>query len=371
MSNIIRAPEDLLRYLPASEALRKRISDAISAQAEGHPFAVTKYYLEEVIDRDNSQDPLLEVILPNLDYLHQTDDSFGHITSVDSRKMSHSPYFVQKYESNAILLVTPHCDQFCSHCFRKKTANSLGVISEDSLREVFRDLAMPAADDFQELIISGGEPMTMPVSLWEELAKLKEELNLERSQRGVLPLEVSLNTRQVVVNPRKMLENEALLDALEKLEPFNIGIHILHPREITEDLKKILAKLKEYSKFLFTVHPILKDINNDPDILNEMYLKLARMGVIPKDLIHPVKSGIPASRCIDLEESMAIARDLMRRLPGCLTPKLVCCTPSHGKSTVDPYHLKTNGEYGYDIRDGEIYGLRTKDGTSNQPANVF
>lgn len=368
---IIRDPDALSEFFPQA-AFADRIAKVRAAIARGHHFAVTRYYLTNVIgDKADLNDPLLSVILPDIMDL-DVEQGGGHIASVDEMRFTESPYLVQKYEGNAIMLVTDHCSQRCTHCFRKNVTDEMGVIPEHEVRKIFSDLSgNPKGDRIYEIIVSGGDPFTLPPAILRLIETCASQVNAIRHQRNSAPVRVSMNTREPVVAPDRILENPGLIEALSGLKPMSIGLHVLHPREITRDFCRVIEKLRSVASLLCTVHPILKGVNDDPDVLIDLYTRLAALGVLPHQLIHPLKSGIPAQKCVSLDRSMEIARELVKRLPGSLMPKLVCCTPSRGKSTVDPFHCKMDGTYGYDIRDGEIAGLRTKDGKLDQLADVF
>ena len=366
--NIIHNPDDIEALMPE---IHDRIDQSRRAIAKGHAFAVTREYLENVIGMPaDPADPLLSVIFPDESDVN-TENDVGHLASIDKRRVTKSDAITQKYIGSVIMTVTSVCHQRCAHCFRKNVNDTIRVISEEAIEQAFEELDSVGGDDIFDVIMSGGEPLTVKPALIEKIASQKDELNRKRAQRGVPPIHISINTREPVVMPSSILNNPDMIEAIRHLDPLVISMQILHPREITQGFKDIMQIFHGMGIGLRTNHPILKGVNDDPAVLVEMYTKLAGHGVFPKDLIHPIKSGIPREKCVTLERSMEIMRELIRRLPGTLLPRLQCCTPNLGKSFIDPFHMKKDGTFGYDVENDEIIGLRTKDGEKNQPASAM
>lgn len=366
---IIHNPDDLEKIMPE---IHDRIDQTRTAMAKGHQFAVTGEYLENVIGMPaDSSDPLLSVILPDESDM-DTENDVGHLASNEERRVTDSSAIAQKYIGSVIMTVTSACHQRCTHCFRKNVNDTIQVISSEAIEKTFSDIeSNPGGDDIFDIIMTGGEPLTVRPELIEKVALERDKLNRKRAARGVPPLHISINTREPVVMPSTILNSPDMIEAIRHLNPLVISIQILHPREITQGFIDVMRIFRSMGIGLRTNHPILKGVNDDPNILHEMYTKLAEHGVFPKDLIHPIKSGIPKEKCVTMERSMEIMRELVRRLPGTLLPRLQCCTPNLGKSFIDPFHMRRDGTFGYDIENGEIVGLRTKDGERNQPASAM
>jgi len=365
---IIRNPDDMEAVMPE---IHDRIDASRKAIAKGHPFAVAGEYLQNVIGMPaDLNDPLLSVILPDESDI-ATDNDVGHLVSIENRRVTKSPAITQKYIGSVIMTVTSVCHQRCTHCFRKNVNDTISVLSDEAINQAFEDLDSIGGDNIFDIIMSGGEPLTVKPALIEKIALQRDQLNRKRGLRGVPPIHFSINTREPVVMPSTILNNPEMIEAIRHLNPLVISIQILHPREITHGFVDVMRIFRGMGIGLRTNHPILKGVNDDPNVLREMYTKLAEHGVFPKDLIHPIKSGIPREKCVTLERSMEIMRELVKRLPGTLLPRLQCCTPNLGKSFIDPFHMKKDGTFGYDMENGEIIGLRTKDGEKNQPASAM
>jgi len=365
---VISNPEEIVHFFNPSQHKRVQmeIDQCKQAIAKGHDFCVSTYYLENVI-RNNINHPLLRVILPQIDDLNVIAETGIHCSD-NTVKIVDSRYWIQKYMANGILLCTNKCLQRCVYCFRKKSENPSEIPLEE-IDKIFHEIsANDPHENLIEIILSGGDPLTCRSETLRQIAENLSKLNSIRQN----PLMLDIHTRQPVVAPHTVLRSE-ILNVIAELQPSSIDLHIIHPDEITDGFEKVCQALQGINPriSLRTIHPFLKGINDSSGILIEMYRKLGNLDVFPRDIILTIPGGAAPSLRVDLDTAMKIMRELRKYLPGHLLPNLVVCSPSHGKCYVDPHHLKENGEFGYDIRDGLIQGLFIKDSEKKQQISLF
>src|SRR5690606_5075971 len=88
-----------------------------------------------------------------------------------------------------------------------------------------------------------------------------------------------------VFNPMRIYEDEELLQLIrENSSPdkrIYIMAHINHPREITEQAKKGFQALHDAGAIVVNQTPVLKGINDDPNVLGELLDRLSWAGVTP------------------------------------------------------------------------------------------
>jgi lysine 2,3-aminomutase len=356
----ITKPHQILDYFTSdkiTEDLIRKIQEAELAVERGHIFGITEFYMLNVIKGD-PENKILNAVLPSLDDLVVEE---GQHLSELTVKVSDSKFLIQKYVSNALIMITDKCPQKCSYCFRKNH-NSFSITRED-IDHLIEDLKKTNSS-LVELIITGGDPLYVKIDLLDYLADKLNELNQTIGRR----IMIDLNTRMPIVAP--YLFDDRLYDVIRKLGIGSIGLHIIHPGEITDEFKEVCMNLYSLNPIplsLRTVHPMLKGINDDAEILIDLYRRLgSELHVVPKDLILPLTIGAGAEKRLTLDRGMEIARELMMKLPGQLLPKLVVCSPMYGKSYVDPFHQKADGSFGYDVIKGHYIGLMIKDGSNSQ-----
>lgn len=191
----------------------------------------------------------------------------------------------RKYIRRVVVTITTNCGAFCRFCFRKQRAiakkpNMSGFEIERAVDYVRGDSRI------NEVLISGGDPFTVP-------KLLEYSLGVFRRIPHVNPLRIG--TRMPIVDPKGITVGMADMVASyqEKDKPVEVGIHINHPAEITDEAKEAFCRLRKRGIFLYSQTVILKGINNNADTLLELFSKLRNNGVQPLYVFNcmPIQGG--------------------------------------------------------------------------------
>jgi lysine 2,3-aminomutase len=281
----------------------------------------------------------------------------------EQRKQDESTHLIQKNQPSMIIRLTNLCAQICSYCLCTEN-DKPDIMEHAQITEVFKRIGNDTS--VREIVLSGGDPLFVKPATLEFVAKSIAEANRMREK----PLLVALSTRLPVVAPN-LLEG-ARMDALIKLNPAHLDIHILHPDEITPEFVSVCNRLNASVPGISikTVHPLLHGINDSAEVLSMLYLRLdSEARVRPRDLIMPMPGATPEQLMVSLESGMRIMRELKKTLPGKLVPTLTVFSPDQDakNSDVDPFHMKKDGTFGFDIENGFISGLFFNDGSGLQP----
>jgi len=353
---VIGSVDELRRVLPA-------ISDAQAAEmkevAGTYPFRIPRYYVENVLLNDPA-DPLWELALPGKAELFDAGTERWDAFQLGGKAVEH-PRWIQKYRYEVLLRMTNFCSGLCRYCYLKNRENIQGFITHPEIDDMFdqaettlRPGANGAARELREIVLSGGDPMTVPGDYLEHLADRVERLNAILSRR----ITVTIHTREPVWFPTRVLRTPRLLEAMKRLRPSSYILHVVHPREVTPRLLEAMSVLAELGgrrqPLMLTQHPLFRGINNDAAVITEMYDKLDAGDVVVKPyyLIHPFPDGTLPRHRLTLKESQLILRGLASA-PGTRVPLLTVPTPM-GKCVVGPWEeLVDRGGY---------YLLHTKDG---------
>src|SRR5690606_35805573 len=132
---------------------------------------------------------------------------------------------VHRYPDRVLMLVTTQCASYCRYCTRSRvvgdpTANFSRADHEAQL-EYLRN-----ASQVRDVLLSGGDPLTMPERMLEYLlAQLREIPHIEI---------IRIGSRVPVFLPQRITDE--LVEMLRKYHPLWINIHVNHPREITPEL---------------------------------------------------------------------------------------------------------------------------------------
>lgn len=295
---------ELLRLLD----LEPRQLPQVQLAGAAFPLRVPRYYLG-LMRRGDPGDPLLAQVLPSLSEGLAVDgftaDPVGDMSACRDGGV------LQKYRGRALMVTTGACAVHCRYCFRRHFP-----YAEQSVLGHWREAldSLRAMTDVSELILSGGDPLTLSDGRLGRLVAEAEEVPQLRRLR--------IHSRVPVVLPRRV--TGPLVDILSggRLRPVLV-IHANHPREITPELGRALGPLAAAGVTLLNQAVLLKSVNDDADTLVTLSESLHGIGVLPYylHLLDPVAGAarfeVPNARAEQLYEA------LRTRLPGYLVPRMV------------------------------------------------
>ena len=354
--DLITSVDQLRKVLPA-------ITDAMAATMAGiaqrYTFRLPRFYAEKILLNDVN-DPLWDLALPNEGELSDTGEERWDAFQLADRVVNH-PRWIQKYRYEALLRVTDFCSGLCRYCYLKNRDVTPGRISQQEIDAMFDQAEQsPGRSELREIILSGGDPLAVPPAVLEHVALRMQRLNQTVARR----ITVTIHTREPVWYPQRITGNIALHQALKKLSPSSYILHVVHPREVTTELRQAMLALTELADsrrpLMMAQHPLFRGINNDASIITDMYDRMDSGPVVfkPYYLIHPFPDGTLPRHRLTLPESQKILRDLASA-PGTRVPLLTIPTPM-GKCVIGPYEPL--------IDRGGYYLLHTKDGVPVQYA---
>ena len=256
------------------------------------------------------RDPLLLQVLPSR---HENDDSAGYGSDpLGEREAMRAPGLLKKYEGRALLITTSACAIHCRYCFRREFPytehQSESKRWSAALEEIARDSSI------EEVILSGGDPLSLSDA---RLATLTDAIAKIRHVRRI-----RVHTRQPVVLPSRV--DSGLIAWLKGIGvPTVIVLHSNHPNEIDDEVREACVRLRQTGVTLLNQAVLLRDVNDNADILAELSQKLFDAGVLPYYL--HVLDRVRGAAHFDISEdsARALAGQLAARLPGYLVPRLV------------------------------------------------
>ncbi|MEQ6884271.1 EF-P beta-lysylation protein EpmB [Salicola sp. Rm-C-2C1-2] len=313
-----RWQKELGRAITTPEALCQRLSlpeSMIAGMAAGHrqfPIRAPEPWLQR-IEPGNPDDPLLRQILP---FPEEGEDHTGYVSDpleeVSGDDASAASGLVHKYASRALLMVTGACAINCRYCFRRHfpyDEHQLGGSGWDEA--LARIQADPAIN---EVIFSGGDPLASPDRLLARLAAAVAAIPTVQRLR--------IHTRLPVVIPQRV--NADLLEWLSQTPLQKVLVlHINHPAEIDDDVRRALRALADTGATLLNQAVLLRRINDNAETLERLSERLFECGVLPYYLhaFDPIAGA--AHYDTGDEKARELARQLIERLPGFLVPRLV------------------------------------------------
>jgi len=305
MAEAIRDPAELLKILELDVALLPGAHLA----AEKFSLRVPRGFVARMRPRDPG-DPLLRQVLPLGDELHDTPgfvgDPVGDLAAVTG------PGILRKYQGRTLLIASGACAVNCRYCFRREFPYGEGVAASARWAPALDALAGDTS--LRELILSGGDPLTLTNTRLTELLPLLDRLPALGRLR--------LHTRLPVVLPERL--DAGFLAWVRALPvPLIVVIHANHANEIDSSVGVALQALKSAGATLLNQSVLLHGVNDSAASLAALSETLFENGVLPYylHLLDRVRGAahfeVPAVRARELMRSMVAT------LPGYLVPRLV------------------------------------------------
>lgn len=245
-------------------------SHTLEQVAKQYKFQATEYYLD-LINWNDPNDPLKRLIVPHLEEL----DDWGTLDACDEASNTQLNGVQHKYPDTALMLVTNTCATLCRYCFRKR-------LFLDGNHEVSPNIAgsieyISNHKEITDVLLTGGDPLTLPT---RKLEKIFVELGRLDHVKAV-----RLGSKVPAFDPWRLTEDKRLqsiiTDFLHTGKTLYLIAHFDHPREITQEAITQLRLFRKLGVVMVNQCPILRGINDDPDILSELYKSLSSIGVAP------------------------------------------------------------------------------------------
>jgi len=288
-----------------------RLDGVREAQAE-FPFRATDYYLSLVRPGD-PDDPILRQVLPDGRELQDPTGGFCADAVGDLHPGNHPvPGLVHKYRGRALLVTTGACPVHCRFCFRRnypyQELAEAGRLHSQALDVIAADVSIT------EVILSGGDPLSLSdESLAGILDKLREIRHVRR---------VRLHTRYPVVLPERITDE---LVALLAEHPQRVWLvtHFNHPRELAPPALAACDRLQRAGVTVLNQSVLLRGINDEVEVLEELFEGLLDAGVKPYYL-HQLDQVSGAGHFeVSPERGVALYEQLRARISGIGLPAYV------------------------------------------------
>lgn len=233
-------------------------------------FCANDYYLS-LIDWDDPDDPIRRIIVPHVRELEQ----WGRFDPSDEQAYTIMPGLEHKYNSTALLLVSNVCEGICRYCFRKR-------VFRQSNKELLRDL--PAAiqyikqhTEITNVLLTGGDPLILKTPKLENIIRQLRQIDHVSIIR--------IGTKIPAYNPYRIIDDHAFLKMVKKYSTPEKKIyfmtHFAHPRELTDAAVKAVDLLQKADAIVANQTPIIKGVNDDPNVLAELLARLSFIGATP------------------------------------------------------------------------------------------
>jgi lysine 2,3-aminomutase len=317
-----------------------QMRETIERVGEQYAVAITPA-MAELIDARNPDDPISRQFIPDArELVRQPGELFDPIG--DGVK---SPVkgIVHRYRDRVLLKIVGVCPVYCRFCFRREM---VGPEAGENLTGGEIDAALgyiAKHPEVREVILTGGDPLVLSPRRIGDLTQAISELAHVQIIRW--------HTRVPIVAPERV--TTSMLSALnETRKRVVVAIHTNHPRELTPAARAALGRLTNAGIPLLSQTVLLKGINDDAAVLENLMRALAEMRVKPYYLHHADLAPGTSHFRTTIEEGQRIMSELRHRLPPFAVPSYVLDIPGgYGKVPIEIQSVARLTDGSYLIRD--------------------
>ena len=329
---------DRITQIPEEE--RKKLK----AITDKFVFRVNEYYLS-LIDWEDPKDPIRKLVIPSEGELSE----YGRWDASDEDTNYVVPGCQHKYKTTALLICSEVCGAYWGYCFLNRLFRVDVKVAVSGVVPGLKYIS--EHPEINNVLLTGGDPLI--------LAARKLDMILGRLREIDHVKIIRIGSKLPVFNPMRIYEDEELLNVIRKYSTpekrIYIMAHVNHPREITEQARKAFQALHEANAIVVNQTPVLKGINDDPDVLGELLDKLSWAGVTPYYFFvnRPVRGN--EDFVLTLEEVYSIVEQAKAKTSG--LGKRVRLSMSHTSGKIEilaiengkaylKYHQSRDGDYG-------------------------
>lgn len=316
LAHAVRDPVELCRLVGLSTSI---VEEAVRA-ADGFSILVPRPYLARIRIGD-AGDPLLLQILPRGAELSHTPgftpDPLGEIAALCG------PGLLWKYQNRILILTTQSCAVHCRFCFRRHFSFNDSLQSPSRWDDICRLVA--ADPSIHEIILSGGDPLTISDDRLSRMAvKFAQIHHLQR---------LRIHTRMPVVIPQRVCEELISWIKGTRLATIMV-VQVNHPAEIDTEVATALGRLVDAGVPVLSQGVLLAGINDNLEVLTELYERLADLRVMPYYLhqLDPVAGA--AHFEVPIAKGKELIDQLRTKLPGYAVPRYVRETPGSASKEI-------------------------------------
>ena len=265
------------------EGLTDAERESLAPVADRYAFRLNDYY-GGLIDWRDPRDSIRQLVVPRTEEL----DEYGELDASDEAANTVARGVQHKLVDTALLLCNEVCGAYCRYCFRKR----MFMNDNDATNVVCDGLAyIRKHPEINNVLLTGGDPLLMSTRRLREIIEALRAIPHVRIIR--------IGSKMPAFDPWR-LSRDAELQALmrEHSRPerrIYLMAHFDHPRELTPEPLAGLAGWQESGVTCVNQCPLIRGINDDPDVLGDMWSRLSYVGWPPYHLFQgrPTEGNAP------------------------------------------------------------------------------
>jgi len=288
--------------------------------------------LAGLIDPADPADPIAAQFVPSAAELQTADEE--RADPIGDERWSPVPGIVHRYPDRVLLKPSLICPVYCRFCFRREQIGSRGaVLGRAELDRAYAYIS--GRPEIWEVVVTGGDPFLLTPRRIAAIVGALADIDHVQVIR--------FHTRVPIVDPRRI--GAALVAALAADKAVYVVVHANHPRELTEAVKAAVTRLTRAGIPVLSQSVLLRGVNDDAAVLEQLFRALVAMRVKPYYLHHPDLARGTGHFRGDIADGQLLMRELRRRASGLCQPTYVLDIPGgHGKVPIGPGWLRRDGD---------------------------
>ncbi|MGE4554048.1 MAG: KamA family radical SAM protein, partial [Desulfovibrionaceae bacterium] len=241
---------------------------ALTLKGQCLPLSVTPYYAS-LLDPDDPSQAVRRCVMPTLaERLIMPGEAMDPLGEDHD---SPTEGLVHRYPDRVLFLATGFCSTYCRYCTRSRAVGGHKGLAPSKKRWE-RDIAyIEAHPEVRDVLISGGDPLTMPDDQIEWLlSRLRRIPHVEMLRIG---------SKVPAVLPQRITTD--LCKMLKRYHPLFISLHFTHPDELTPETTRACERLADAGIPLGSQTVLLSGINDQVSTLKALYHGLLKCRVRP------------------------------------------------------------------------------------------
>lgn len=305
IANRLTTLGEIKKIFPVS----KELETAFLKTTEIFHFGTTPYYLS-LIKEFSYDNPIFKQVFPSLDEIDKEKQKYSYEDPFLEDTLSPVSGLTHRYPDRVLMRATNFCSVYCRHCMRKRM-----FLEEERARtkEEYEKMFEYIRENKQikEVLISGGDPLTLPNKKIEYILK-----NLYEIEHLDI---IRIGSRELVVNPYRFFD-EKLLELFDKYDKIWLVSHFNHPDEITNITKKAVKNILSTGTPVLNQTVLMKGINDNKETIENLMRSLLKVKIKPYYLFYcdPVKGTLHFRT--DIKKGVEILEHLRGRVSGLATP---------------------------------------------------
>lgn len=289
------------------------------------PFGANTYYLG-LINWADKADPIRRIVIPTTEELEE--EGWGAIDPSREADYTIVPGLEHKYSDTVLFLLSDLCGGRCRYCFRKR------LFMADREHEILKGYRpavkyIEAHREVDNVLLTGGDPLRLHTSGLREVMSALRKIDHVQTIR--------IGTRMPVYNPFRVIQDPELPRMIKEFSTpekrLYFMLHFCHPNEITKEAIEAVSILIESGAIVCNQNPLIRGVNDSPEVLAQLYRKLSYIGISPYYTfqIRPAVGNKPYA--VPLVRAFQIFQEAKRNLSG--TAKRATFAMSHALGKIE------------------------------------